>query len=285
MNRKISGLLALCLLLTGCTGLAASEPMPLAAGEPEMQAAVEIYQAPAYEIIPLTAGEQIRSEDQADKTLAVCNYQTVLLALRNEDDVSPADRETARRNIEAFNAKMEDLLAESREYGLSVGEDARTAYKEGFLREEYYDDMTASAAFVGELISVQVDRGSYTGGAHPNRYTSGLLFDLRTGQFIDPAQLADDPAAFQSGAAELLLEKAEAHPERKAFWQDYPDIIARWSEGTVLFDETGMRIVYSPYELGPYAMGDIEFRLNWEELAPVLGPGGMAWLGQETAAE
>ena len=63
------------------------------------------------------------------------------------------------------------------------------------------------------------------------------------------------------------------------FWTDYAEIIARWNEGSAVFDGEGMLVIFSPYELGPYSMGSVELRLSYEELADLVGPGGMARLG------
>ena len=54
---------------------------------------------------------------------------------------------------------------------------------------------------------------------------------------------------------------------------------AEFSRITVLFDGEGMTVVYSPYELGPYAMGTVELKASYEELAQLLGPGGLERLG------
>ena len=40
-----------------------------------------------------------------------------------------------------------------------------------------------------------------------------------------------------------------------------------------------MLVIFSRYELGPYSMGSVELRLSYEELADLVGPGGMARLG------
>lgn len=279
MKKRWLVLPAVCmLLLAGCAGLALFDPAP-SWEEQEAPQAAETYEEPAYEIVPFTTGNQLRSED--GKLLAVYNYQIVLLTLNNADAVSPADAETAERNIEAFNSRMRTVTDEMAEQGQAMAADAAEVYKEyGFLAAEYEDDAETSAVFCGEILSVCLRRGSYTGGAHPNSYVSGYLFDLASGQFTDCIQLADNPAAFLSGAAELLLEKAEDHPAYDSFWQDYADLTARWNEGTVLFDGEGMTVVYSPYEIAPYGMGEVELRLDWEELAPLLGPDCMARLGR-----
>ena len=46
------------------------------------------------------------------------------------------------------------------------------------------------------------------------------------------------------------------------------------------FTGEGMEVLYSPYGLGPYVIGEVELSLSWEALEPLIGPSGMARLGQ-----
>ena len=39
------------------------------------------------------------------------------------------------------------------------------------------------------------------------------------------------------------------------------------------------QVSYSHYELGPYAIGEVSLRLRYEEIADLLGPGGLDRLG------
>lgn len=238
---------------------------------------------PVYLLEPAEAFQTVRSEDKADRELASCDYQLLHLTAAVPETLPPAEAEAARRSAEIFNARMDDLMEDFAGHGAAVGRDAKRAYQAGYLLEAYYDRVTASGVITGRIVSVRMDQSSYTGGAHPNSYVSGCLFDLESGQFIlDPAQLADDPAAFQAGAAEKLAEKAWAIREnRNAYWQDYTEIISHWNEGVVLFDEEGMLAVYSTYELGPYTMGEVELRLSWEELAELMGPAALTRFGVE----
>lgn len=268
------------LLLAACAGLAVSDPVPMSV-QPEETSIEATYEEPEYGIVPFTSGNQIRPENEEEGVLALYNYQIVLLELRNADKVSPADAEAAERNIEVFNGKMRSVLEELVEQGTTIGKDAREVYREyGALPTEYEDDAAMRADFCGSIVSLCLDRSSYTGGAHPNTYTVSYLFDLEAGQFIDITQLAEDPEAFRAGAAELLVEKAEQHAERACFWEDCDSVIARWNEAGLAFDGQGLTVIFSPYELAPYASGEITFHLSWEELEPLLGPGGMERLGQ-----
>ena len=128
---------------------------------------------------------------------------------------------------------------------------------------------------VGYYLMIRPGDRSFLGG--------GLFGDMfKDATAMVRQAIADKPEEFRTGAAALLVEKAEALEEyQPGYWSDYADIIARWNEGTVLFDEEGMLAVYSPYLLGPYAMGEVELRLGYDELAELIGPGGLERLGVE----
>ncbi len=270
--KKAIGIIPIILMyLFGGGGTAA--PASPALGTPAPQ--------PLYQWETMTAQNQFAAEDGTE--LMYYSYQLLTLSVANLEELRSGEAAEAERNVENFNSKMTALLEESMEVGQVMQEDAAQLYKEsGTAGLPFYDETSASCCRTGDLLSVRVSGGSYAGGAHPSRCDSGYLFDLRSGQFIDPTQIADKPEEFRTGAAVLLVEKAEALEEyQPGYWSDYADIIARWNEGTVLFDEEGMLAVYSPYLLGPYAMGEVELRLGYDELAELIGPGGLERLGVE----
>ena len=47
----------------------------------------------------------------------------------------------------------------------------------------------------------------------------------------------------------------------------------------MLFDKDGMLVIYSPYDLGPYAMGDVELRLTWDEVKELAGKTSLEHFG------
>ena len=253
--------------------------MPAGAA-PAAEPAVE---EPVYQLEEASSSRTVRSGDKRDRELAEYTYQILTLSAVDVDGLSAPEAETVRRNVETFNDRMYGLLEEFEDQGREMAVIARSAYAEGSLSAPYYDTVAASGVITGEVVSIRIDRSGYTGGAHPNSYVSGYLFDLETGQFIPSAsQLADDPAAFHTGISALLIEEAEnggnAKDQSWGYWDDYQDII-RGESGVTVFDETGMTVVYAPYELGCYAIGTVELHLDWEELADLLGPGGLEKLG------
>ena len=241
---------------------------------------------PEYELTPLVEEKTYTAEDGT--VLAECACTLLELSVSNPEELSEDAAQQAQQTAENFNERMKKRLQEAAAFGEELGNMARGVYEDGHLDYAYRNEIRMSARLQGRIYSIRVSSSGYTGGAHPNSYTDSYLFDLKLGQFIDPAQVADDPVAFQKGAAELLLEKAGEQDEevRAGYYPEYAEVITNWYEGTVLFDSAGMTVVYSPYELGPYALGTVELQVGYDELAELLGPGGLARLGlAETEAE
>lgn len=234
---------------------------------------------PEYELTPLTEKKSYTAEDGT--VLAECSYALLTLHVSNQDELSERTAQQAQQTVENFNERIDKRMQDAVSFSQELGDMARNAYESGYFTLAYADEASASGVRQGQIYSIRINSYSYSGGAHPNSYTDSYLFDLQLGQFIDPAQVADDPVAFQKGAAELLLEKAQEQDEdvRAGFYPEYADVISRWYEGTVLFDSEGMTVVYSPYELGPYALGTVELKVGYDELTELLGPGGLERLG------
>lgn len=278
MRHFAAAFLALCFcLLAACAGMEGGRPaVPV---QPETPPPETPPVEPEYQLDAATAENTFTAEDGTE--VAHYAYTLLTLAVVNGEELSQEIAEAAERNVDLFNETMAALMEKSAETGRIMGEDALSGYTVWDRNSiYYYDETSARGELLGEIISVRLDNQCFTGGAHPNRYVSGFLFDLRAGQFINPIQIADTPEAFRTGAAAVLLEKLEEQGDiLDSCWQEYPEIISRWNEGTVLFDEAGMLVVFSPYELGPYTMGEVELRVTYEELASLVGEEGLRRLG------
>ena len=264
MRQMISLLLAGMLLLAACS----------ASGAETMEPAAD-YEEPRYCFEDLTARETFQAEDGSEN--ARYDYRLFTLSVENLEALSAEDREAAERNVRGFNARAREVLEDAVDYGRGLetlgGTEARP--------EAYFDETIAQGYIGGEIVSVRTDTGGYAGGAHGYSYTTGYTFDLSTGQFIDPVQLADDPADFLAAAGEALIVKADSlsADRRSLYWDNYREIIREWNSGAVYFSQEGMTVIFSAYELGPYVLGPVELELDWEELADLLGPGGLERLG------
>lgn len=235
--------------------------------------------APEYEFTVEKERQDFYDEDGT--LLAYYAYQRPSMEVVNEDALSPQDKEAAQRAMDTFNGRMSELMnSENSE----VKQYAQYDYENGMdAGLPYYKETETRVTLCGQVASVRINHYYNMGGAHPNCDTGGLLFDMTSGQFIAPGQLADDQNTFQHGVAERLIEKADGLGEEytTAYFPDYQDTLRAWEvSGAVIFASAGMTVIFSPYILGPYAMGPVELTLDYEELSSLIGPGGMAKLGQ-----
>ncbi|SFP70574.1 protein of unknown function [Oscillibacter sp. PC13] len=210
----------------------------------------------------------------------------VMTAVRKDgSEILQAANETERAAlliVESFNSQFADWLDRGEFSALAAAaEEDRTwqVLNGGEWIGAYELGLTCDLYQTGELISVAAEYYSYTGGAHPNTSLLAWNFDLTTGQFFTPAILAADGQDFLAAVQEEIVRQANIPLEdgtvpAAGYWEDYEEIAADWSSYAVSFDETGMKVAFSPYEIACYAAGPQVFSLPYELLLPHLSDHG-----------
>lgn len=233
--------------------------------------------------------ETVRSEDGA--VLAECSYELPTLKALFEDGrvletAASAEQEQALAAVETFNARFAQWKTNPGTLAEAAREDRAFRNESGLEPMTYTDDLWCAVYQTETLVSVSGTYSTYTGGAHPNHILMSWNFDLGSGTFFDPDFLEEDGKLKGAVTAELVrqaeavaLENGMAPEEY--FWTDYADILADWSNYAVSFDEEGMTVGFSPYELACYAAGSQVFHLTYQELLPYLGSHSRALLGLE----
>lgn len=217
------------------------------------------------------------TDKESSNIYASYSYHVPMMYIANADHLADDALATAQRNMESFNAYMQEVLDKS----ILFGEELALELEGGYFAMPAADEKRLTITQAGQIITVWVDGYFYSGGAHPYVYVDSYTFDLTVGQFIDPTQIGDDPETFRMEVAALLVAQAEGLGDdyTSGYWNDYREIIALWNEAAVLFDDKGMTVIFSAYELGPYAMGPVELFLTYEEIADAIGEGGLEHLG------
>lgn len=117
------------------------------------------------------------------------------------------------------------------------------------------------------LISFEIHNYSYTGGAHGN-YASGLYtFSLDSGKLLDLTDVVKDTAALRP-MLEAGFVAAKSNPGETVKLSDlvYPEFLSLPIPAQWCIVKEGIRFTYNPYEVAPYAVGQADITLTWEQL-------------------
>lgn len=150
------------------------------------------------------------------------------------------------------------------------------------LREQVASDPEFSMSFTNELkskvafqnakyLSVEMTNYSFTGGAHGNYGTALNCFDLNTGKSVQLTDIVKDTAALRP-----LLEKGfvdainkESGEVNKLEDLVFPESLPLPMPLQWCIVKEGIRCIYNPYEVAPYAVGIADILLTWEQLGPL----------------
>jgi hypothetical protein len=125
------------------------------------------------------------------------------------------------------------------------------------------------------IVTVSIQSYAFTGGAHGMSVTQYLVFDTENGKQLG---LAD----FFRPGFEATLDKLIDRRFRQIRGLSENDPLN--SEKGGLFDDkikhnenfavtgSGIRFLYNQYEIAPYAVGDIEIELSFDDLRDILKP-------------
>lgn len=278
----MSTMIALLLVLSSLVGCAGEALTNVKNALPDPSAIAFSVELEPYE-------EIVRDEDGT--VLAECSYELpVMRALLEDGSVletaASAEQERALAAAETFNARFAQWKSNPNTIAETAREDRAFRNESGLEPVAYADDLSCTVYQTEGLISVSGVYYTYTGGAHPNSILMSWNFDLEGGDFFDPSLLEEDGKLKETVTAALLRQAEETALENglapeEFFWTDYGDTLADWSSYAVSFDQEGMTVAFSPYELAAYAAGPQVFHLSYETLLPHLGQHGRALLGLE----
>lgn len=121
------------------------------------------------------------------------------------------------------------------------------------------------------VLNIQIDHYTYTGGAHGYQGIRSLIFNPKTGKIITNEELFNDVNAFTK-FAEQKFRTTYKIPETDAI-----NSTGLMFEGekftlpmTLIFNKKGILLYYNSYEAGSYADGPKEVQLTFAELEPYL---------------
>ncbi len=204
-----------------------------------------------------------------------------------------------KRLHDSILAEAKRMAAEQQKEAEEAWRKDRVMFQHGpweFERGYYFD------AEAGPYISVSVLDYMNTGGAHPNRRTTTILWERDGGRRAKFDEIFRSPQpgsdVMEKLAAlvreEVAKEKAErgadvSRPLEQDQWISAikPDLSTMGAlslaPSTLPHKAAGMFFHFSPYDVGPYVEGDYTAYLSAEQLAPFLTPAARTWFGGERA--
>lgn len=125
-----------------------------------------------------------------------------------------------------------------------------------------------SRADAAVLSFIYVDY-SFAGGIHGYPLTTGLTFDTESGAELSFDDLAADPEGLRALCFEEMRAQAAARGDE--LFEGYEETLPTLMDnGRWYFTEKGLAFVANPYDIAPYASGNIEFTVSYKKLSGLL---------------
>ena len=289
MKKKVISLLlcaALALSLAACSTKPETSAEPAATAEPTPVPPVSSPEATA-EPDPVAENlnvpiVSVRRENEdfytADNAALLLVYAAAepSVSMNGNDAAAAAINETLHKQYTDFSVGTES----SDEYAISGKENYLAAARDDLAWQTENGNAAGFSSYslmrqtnvrynARYLLSLTYDDTSFMGGAHGYTGRYGHTFDIRTGQELTLADLADNYDAFLSAAVEQLRDISYG-AEYAAYGlnEGYEEQLAGlFREGNWYFNDEGLVLIANPYELASYAAGLIEFTLPYAWLA------------------
>lgn len=164
------------------------------------------------------------------------------------------------------DTEIENMLSAAQEHYDGIKDDENFYY---FPTYYMAIDVTLARSD-SSVISFRELYNDYSGGAHGMYAISGSTFDVESGKRLAFEDILVDAEGFYTKATEYIADKLKEKYD-DALWENYTGIVSdRFTNGGDVnwyLDAAGIIIAYTPYEMGPYAMGAPEVTLPYADFA------------------
>lgn len=185
----------------------------------------------------------------------------------------------------SLDALKEQAIADSRE----AADQAAANGTDNWFRAYSMEYRFEATALEGDILSVLQTVSNYTGGAHPNYALKGMVQQRNVENPIPVGAVVADTAGFggrlKSRLVDAKLERAYDNPPRAQVQAEVDEILGDdanagsvWGANYILEPSTeagrfgGITVLFSPYDVGPYAEGAYAITLPASDLAGKLTP-------------
>lgn len=266
MKRYIAAIVTLALLLTlAACGVKPEETNPPTTTAPEITTAV-VTEPTTEPTVPETtvdisslpflinAAITLTTEvERAEGVQFEYNYPNVQLTLLSQTVAHTVMLDLLNR-IDATRDTADNILS-------SAGEDALYFY------DVHYDPMRIDP----NVLSLYGVKSGYSGGAHPSHESISVTYDLTNGNVLLLSDLLN-PGCNAADLTPLVIEVLDVISQEQHLYSDYTALVEERfgqgldvEEGWYLSGE-GLCVFFSPYEIAPYATGEVKATIPYEKL-------------------
>lgn len=123
-----------------------------------------------------------------------------------------------------------------------------------------------------KLLSVTLQFGEFSGGAHPNNWRVALLWNPASDKPIALDDFLADPA--KAVPAVSALCKAQAEKDEWGLFDnpDFDTVVGDTKSWAI--DKDGVTVMFDPYSVTPYVAGPHDCKMTYADLKEWLKPGG-----------
>ncbi|WGE31914.1 RsiV family protein [Actinobacillus genomosp. 2] len=238
------------------------------------------------EIYPFFAKqERIKFKPQADQEQAIMSAEQYYFVSLAKTGFDWLDHLLAKQILINYQAVTADANSKIDRNAITGNE---LSQLKTVLEQDYQENLatlkegetlgitqTAETIYLGQrhnIVTFFQNYDSYTGGAHNNYYTQYFNIDVNKKRII----LIDDlfSAAKQVELSAILWSYYEQRSEpdvngKRETFTAKPDF---YISEEFLFTDEGVKFVYPPYALGPFAEGEISLTVPWYEINQLLNP-------------
>lgn len=139
----------------------------------------------------------------------------------------------------------------------------------------FYDVHYAPMRIDPNVLSLYGTKSGYAGGAHPSHESISVTYDLTTGKVLLLSDLLN-PGCSAADLTPMVIEALEVISQEQYLYSDYTATVEeRFGHGLGVEDgwylsNDGLCIFFSPYEIAPYATGEVKATIPYEKLNGLL---------------
>ncbi|MCZ7610452.1 MAG: DUF3298 and DUF4163 domain-containing protein [Ignavibacterium sp.] len=172
--------------------------------------------------------------------------------------------------INRINIALEDEFKQSITWYNEMISDTTVFFDEQYPMQ--YSFETGFEVFYNskDFVSIVLNHYQFTGGAHGNYFAVGYNINLSDGSFLSLADIVQpgklDLLAYE--CEEAILEKYQANSLFEAGLFENEIVISEDQDFYII--PGALVLQFDPYEIGPYAMGEITAEISFDKIKDIL---------------